>query len=309
MKIFSRNYCAVFGSIFLILVTGLIIGSIYDLQISLSIANQNSIFGMICASFGETFGWGMMAVFGTMAFRIAKKADKMVFKILLIAFGCLVIGVSFYLIFADMNSSHNGFKEISNLPLRLILSAVIVGVISFASYKIINTEDTKLLLCAWIILMIAYYIPLAINFITKSIVMRPRFRLISSGYETYSVFDLFEPWYKAGTGIAQEVYPSNIINSDDFKSFPSGHSFVSMSSVLLSYLPLLNKRLKNEKWAMPLFLGVAALYGFTIEFARILYGAHYLSDTTFGGLLAVIFAFSIPFAGFKVVEKKKWCLL
>ncbi len=190
---------------FLILVAGLIVGSVYDLQISIAIVNQDSVFGMVCASFGEIFGWGMMAVFGTMAFRIAKKLDKMIFKILLIAFGCLVIGVSFYLIFADMNSSHNGFKEISNLPLRLILSAIIVGAISFASYKMTNTEDTKLLLCAWIILMIAYYVPLAINFITKSIIMRPRFRLISNGYETYSVFDLFEPWYKAGTGIAQKI--------------------------------------------------------------------------------------------------------
>ena len=306
MKLFTKSYYITFGIIIVILLTGLIVGSFYDLQISTAIVNQNSTFGMICASFGEIGGWGLMTIFGTMAFRLAQKVDKKIFKILLIIFGILVIGVSYYLIFADMNSSHNGFKEVSNLPVRLILTGLIVLAISFISYKVIDTDNFKFLLCMWIILMLAYYVPLAINFITKSIASRPRYRLIASGYNIYSAHDLFIPWFKSfNEGLAQRVYSSDIVNSDDFKSFPSGHSFVSMTSILISYLPLLNKKLKEKNWVRVLILVIAALYAFTIEFSRILYGAHYLSDTTIGGLLASIFACLMPFALFKVFQKKK----
>ena len=42
-----------------------------------------------------------------------------------------------------------------------------------------------------------------------------------------------------------------------------------------------------------------------IAFSRILYGAHYLSDVTFGGLVGVICAFVVPYFGFKIVNKKE----
>ncbi len=305
MKVFGKASYFLFGGLCAIIVALFVIGSVYDLQISQAIADTSSVFGMICASFGEVLGWAMMGVFGAMAFRLAQQVEKKLFKVLLIIFGAMVIGVSFYLIFADMNSSKNGFKEVSNIAVRLIIAAAIEALIVFLSFKAITTKDTKKLLCCWLVLMGAFYLGLAFNFIMKGIVMRPRFRLIRNGYETYTAAELFEPWYlSGGKGLAEQVYPSDVVGSDDFKSFPSGHSFVSMSSILLAFLPFLNDKAKDKAWVRHLIFVLCACYGLTIQFARIRYGAHYLSDTALGGFIALFFAFLVPFISFRVLDKK-----
>ena len=303
MKIFTKTYCIIFIVLFALLVGGLVIGSIYDLQISKSIVNLNSTFGLICASFGEVLGWGVTAIIGVIAFKAGLKMDKTVFKVLLIILGVLIMGVAFYLIFADMNSSHNGFKEVSNIYVRLSLAALIDGIIITIGFIVINTDDKEMLLWSLLILLIAFYIPLAITFITKSIASRPRYRLIYNGYENYTVDELFKSWYSF-KNVAKDIYPTDIIESDEFKSFPSGHSFVSMSSILLSYIPSLNKKVKDKSWVRCLILVICSLYGLTIQLGRIIYGAHYLSDTTIGSLLAVFFSFFTPFIGFKILVKK-----
>ena len=307
MKAFTKTSYFLFGGLAAILLLGFILSGTFDLSLSQSVYDKSSVFGMVCASFGELFGWAMMAVFGSMAFRLAQQVEKKLFKALLVVFGIVVIGVSAYLVFADMNSSHNGFKEVSHIVVRIALTAVFEALIVFFSFKIIDTKDTRKLLCAWIILMIAFYLGMAINFITKAIVMRPRFRLIADGYEGYTAAELFEPWYLAGgKGLAESVFPSDVVSSDDFKSFPSGHSFMSMSSLLFFYIPLLNEKVKDKPWVRYLVFAIFALYGLTVEFARIVYGAHYLSDTTLGGMLALLCAFLIPFFGFRLAEKKGW---
>lgn len=304
MKIYKKSYFIIYVFAFVLLVIGLILGSIYDLNISKSIVNTSSTFGMICASFGEIPGWCMIGMFGVISIKSGIQINKKVYKILLIIFGVLLIGVNFYLMFADMNSSHNGFKEISNIWIRLLISFVIEALIVFIGFKVINTKNTKMLLWSLLILMLAFYIPLGITFITKSLVYRPRFRLICYGYEGYRVEELFKNWYDFKNKFAQNVYPIDVVKSDEFKSFPSGHSFVSMSSVLLFYIPLLNEKIKNKEWIRYLILVICILYGILIEFSRVLYGAHYLSDVTIGGLLAIIFSFAIPFIGYNLLKKK-----
>ena len=304
MKIFSKSYTIIFGILFAILLGGLITSCFCDLEVNIAITNTNSIFGMICASFGQLPGWCMMGFFGVMSFRLSQQVEKRLYKILLIIFSILVIGVSTYLIFGDMNSSHNGFKEISNIFVRIIIAVILEAIIVFIGFKVINTKDTKTLFRVWIILMIAYYLGLLIVFVMKGIWARPRFRLICEGYGNYTVQDLFRPWYQIKKGLAETVYPDSIINSDDFRSFPSGHSYDSMTSILLSYVPLLNIKQKDNKWIRPLLLGIFGCYSMMIAFSRILYGAHFLSDVSFGGLVCVILAFVIPYFGFKLFDKK-----
>lgn len=305
MKIFTKSYYSIFAVFFVVLLGGLITSCFYDLEVNIAVTNFDSKFGMICASFGQLPGWCMMGFFGVMAFKLSQQVERKLFKVLLIIFAVLVVGVSGYLIFGDMNSSHNGFKEISKLWVRILIAVILEAIIVFIGYKVIDTKDTKTLLRTWIILMIAYYLGLAIVFIMKEIWTRPRYRLIYNGYEGYTVYDLFKRWYEPGRGIAGEIYPYEIVHSDDFKSFPSGHSYDSMTCILLSYIPLLNTKQKDKPWIRSLILGITGCYAMMIAFSRILYGAHYLSDVTFGGLVGVICAFVVPYFGFKIVNKKE----
>ena len=305
MKIFTKTYYALFIILGTLLLTELILSSFYDLPFSQSVADLGSSFGLIGASFGEILGWGMMGVFGAMAFRLAQKSCKALFKVLFIAFGAVVVGVSAFLVFSDLNSSHNGFKEISSLFVRILIAVVTESAIVGVSFFAIDIDDFKTLLVFWLVLMGAYYLGLAINFIVKAAVLRPRYRLIWNGYEGYGVGDLFEEWYRSGaSSLAEKVFPYDVVHSDDFKSFPSGHSFVSMSAILVSYLPLLNKKAQSKNWVRYLLFSLMSIYGLTVAFSRIVYGAHYLSDTSIGGLLAVIPAFFVPWIAFRLLAKK-----
>ena len=74
---------------------------------------------------------------------------------------------------------------------------------------------------------------------------------------------------------------------EEFKSFPSGHSCAVMCGLILgTTIPLMNK-----KWMkyQTLFFYIAFGWGLIVMFSRMLVGAHYLTDTCMGSLLAVVF--------------------
>lgn len=76
MKIFKKNYFIIYILTFILLICGLIAGSFYDLKISESIVNTGSIFGMICASFGEIPGWCMLGLFGVISIKSGMQVNK-----------------------------------------------------------------------------------------------------------------------------------------------------------------------------------------------------------------------------------------
>ncbi len=304
MKKYLKIYNSIFTILFIILISGVILSSFFDLKINIAITNFNSAFGMICASFGQLPCWCMMSFFGIMAFRISHLIKRKIYKILLIIFSFFIIGVSTYLIFNDMNSQYNGFYKISNFYIRIVLAFLFEIIMCFIGYKLINTDDLSVLLRLWIILMITFFIGLLIVFIMKRIWARPRYRLIYNGCNSYTVFELFKPWYKVGPGLTESLYLDEI-NSDDFRSFPSGHSYDSMASILISYIPFLNRNQKDKPWISCLILGITSCYALIIGFSRILYGAHFLSDVCFGGLICISCAFIIPYIGFKISLRKE----
>ncbi len=80
MKALTKRLYFIFGTLIALLLTGLVASSFVDLKLSQAIADTDNMFGMICASFGELFGWGMTGVFGAMAFRLAQQSEKKIFK-------------------------------------------------------------------------------------------------------------------------------------------------------------------------------------------------------------------------------------
>ncbi len=74
----------------------------------------------------------------------------------------------------------------------------------------------------------------------------------------------------------------------EFRSFPSGHSILSMTCVFtfqsLSWFP-------NFKGKGKLALGAAGLiFAIVIMSTRVILGAHYLSDVSAGAMISTVFA-------------------
>ena len=106
---------------------------------------------------------------------------------------------------------------------------------------------------------------------------RPRFRLISS-IDAIKFHNWWEPCknYK-------ELKEAFNIHKDNFKSFPSGHT--AEASILLAtitFLPLANE--KYERY-QPLMFSLGILLVIYVAFARILAGAHFLSDVSMGAII------------------------
>jgi membrane-associated phospholipid phosphatase len=79
--------------------------------------------------------------------------------------------------------------------------------------------------------------------------------------------------------------PQGKTSIDDFKSFPSGHSFAAMCAVWFALWPAFINGLK--KYAR-LILALALLFGFAAMAARMIYGRHFLSDVTVGAAISLI---------------------
>jgi len=108
---------------------------------------------------------------------------------------------------------------------------------------------------------------------------RARMRFITeTGNETY-----FTPWWKAGSALKNKLVTDGV-SSDEFRSFPSGHTACAACSMLVILLPTLNKRLRGKE---RLCLLIAVGFTLLVAVTRICMGAHFLSDVTFSWLLTL----------------------
>jgi len=123
---------------------------------------------------------------------------------------------------------------------------------------------------------------------------RPRYRI--AVYEGYAPF---HNWWQACKEYKDYISAnSGILTKEEFKSFPSGHSCAVMCGLILgTTIPLMNNKLMKYQ---TLFFYIAFGWGLIVMFSRMLVGAHYLTDTCMGSLLAVIFFY----IGNEVVVRK-----
>ncbi len=129
--------------------------------------------------------------------------------------------------------------------------------------------------------------------IVKTPVGRPRFRALQSelgqSFKEDGVI-AFRPWYKGGgqpdAGVVSAF--ENTYGVDDaFKSFPSGHTCSAGTLYALIMIPDLFE-LKHKKGAKLACWLVPILYVGLVAVSRIMVGAHFMSDVTFGGTIAFV---------------------
>lgn len=260
-------------------IIGIVLGSFFDLNISMAIASADSVLGLLLSAIGPTIGFAGVAVMGGGFIRFALKGEyKLWQKILFIVLALACFGVSIYYP-AGEYFGVNGFYGLAPKWVGYLIvllpeaAAVVLGYFLFKDY-----ENKNMWIIFVIVIVLLVFALIGVIQTLKDIIHRPRFRLIeATGAE-------FHNWWEPCKNYKEliELYGTS---SDNFKSYPSGHTAeASILLVTTLFLPLAGKKFKKLQW--PLFIASCCLI-VIVAFARILAAAHFLSDVSTGATVMV----------------------
>ena len=261
-------------------IIGIVFGSFFDLNISSAIASANSGVGLTISAIGPTIGFGGVALMGGGFIALAIHGKYHVaLKVLFYVLAACCLGVAIHYP-AGEYFGVNGFygaapKWVGYLIVLLPEAGAMVG--GYFLFKDCQNKNMWIIFCAMIVLLLIVLI--AVIPILKGTMHRPRFRLISATDVT------FHNWWEPCKNYKEleELYHTS---SDNFKSYPSGHTAeASILFVTITFLPLANR--KFQKYQLPLFIGASILV-LLVAFARILAAAHFLSDVSFGATIMLV---------------------
>ena len=258
-------------------ILGIILGSFLDLNISSAIASSTNPVGLTISAIGPMIGFGGVAAMGGgfIAFIVKGKyhiALKIVFGVL--AACCFGVALKWP---AGEWFGINGFygaapEWVGYFIVVLPEAGFAVG--GYFLFKDCQNKNMWIIFCIIIgllLIALAAIIPLL-----KGIMHRPRYRsIVQYGID-------FHNWWKPCSEY-KDLMNTYGIESDNFKSYPSGHT--AEASILfapITFLPLANEKFK--KYQMPAFYGACGLV-VLVAFARILAAAHFLSDVSTGATI------------------------
>ena len=131
-------------------------------------------------------------------------------------------------------------------------------------------------------LIICVVLTFAVFNLIKVLMRRPRYRVIAEIGDLSLYKNFWEPFPQYNEYIELGYI------SEEFKSFPSGHTSTSTCLCIICFIPyIFNQDKKKCYWLF--LIGIA--WGCIVAFSRMLCGAHFATDVGFGMLLGTIFCF------------------
>lgn len=253
----------------------MIIGSIWDLPISKFLyPGRESSFGQFFAAFGELPAFLAMTSAGVLLFVNRARLRK--------SWNVLFVAASAVLVLGGLGLSiHEATDNVPALPLWVAALVTVFTAALCAVLLLILTDDCQMKTLLRFICVLAFVsigTMLLINVI-KIPWGRPRMRLlVETGNESY-----FMPWWKLGISLKSKLVADGV-SSDEFRSFPSGHTGCAACAMLTILLPTLGKRLRGKE-RLCLCIGLA--WTLIVAVSRLMMGAHFLTDVTAATLLTL----------------------
>jgi membrane-associated phospholipid phosphatase len=280
LRLNYKSTAVISVSIFLIALTA--VGSFCDYEAAKALyigqAPSENLFGVIFAFIGiiPTFvGWSFL---GASILCLSKKhiADRTKRR-WSTAFAILLFVLSFFyfcntLMMVNANAFDVHFAVAYSVGIVTLLGAAYLG------YKMAERSDNPDLLSKIILLSIVSVTVMIVIMSTKEIMDRPRYRFVLASENP----DCFRNWWQSGSDIKAL---SDSALSDDFSSFPSGHSAYSMFDVFL--FPAFADYNTELKKYRPVFAFSGFVWWCLTALSRITVGAHYLTDVSIAALLTV----------------------
>ncbi|MBR6874400.1 MAG: phosphatase PAP2 family protein [Ruminococcus sp.] len=264
----------------------LLLGTSFDRSISDSLYSDNNLFCHVMALIGPMPAFFVtIPLSGALVQRSLASHFGKGIKLLLTAGAVLLTAVLSYYgakAFTSSDCLDSLYPAAKNNMALIIPIAVCVFMpLGFLGFKLAAKNTDTLLVRRIAMVLVAICIAYAVQEILKGVMRRPRYRTVLKGFDGVG----FVPWYEkfpytkdlpAALGIAKE----------EFASYPSGHSMMSMTSFIgLPALAMIVPAFKGKE--IPLALCGFA-YSATVMFSRILAGAHYLSDVASSGIIMLI---------------------
>ena len=268
MKKLKQTYLRsgrVIGAVLLLL---MIVGSIWDLPISKFLyPGRESSFGQFFAAFGELPAFLAMTSAGVLLFFNRKRLRRSWNVLFLAAAAVLVAG-------GIVLSIHEARDNVPAMPLWVAALVTVFAAALAGFLLLLGTEGCQTKTILRFILVLAF-ISIGMMIVINVIKIpwgRPRMRLLlATGNESY-----FQPWWKLGGSLKAKLIAEGVA-SDEFRSFPSGHTGCAACAMLAILLPTVCKRLRGKE---RLCLIVGAVWTAVVAFSRLMMGAHFLTDVT-----------------------------
>jgi membrane-associated phospholipid phosphatase len=244
-----------------------------DLQISISVVNQNSGWANFLQDFGEIPG--LLVLFCSAHIYLVKYSSVSRLRIILISI-ILFLGASFlsgYLVFVIYKGITGSNSFLQEYKIALILILLILNFLLHNKIKKLKIPDS-LEQFSKISVLLGVYGYLFLIQPLKIFWGRVRFRDLDTLYSN------FTPWFLP-------------IGINGNQSFPSGHA--AMAWIILPLLILVVNKSKSMKVCLHTII---IFWGLAVSLSRVVMGAHYASDVLFGSSIIIVV--------FLVITKSYW---
>lgn len=274
-----------FIPVFVLAITGIILGSFYDLAISNALYQAQNGFGLFMAAFGELPCYAGLGLVGGCLLSVELKNDKVLWrKIVAITIGALV-AIFGAVLASKAIISRNAYNIESWWYLGYPIGFFIVGMTYLGGYFFAKKIDDPHALRDLLSILAVMATALIITTVVKNLNPRPRYRWlvgeVSGSFPTS--INYFHNFWESASSLKSEVLAIDKGFSEEFKSFPSGHvTSGTMAILLLGYIPRLDSKLMKHQI---LFFFIGFAYVLLLMYSRVLIGAHFLTDVSFGLLI------------------------
>ncbi len=272
-------------------------GTFLDKSVAEILFSPQNTFAKLITSTGTYPFYAAQVLFlGALFERSVHSERAILIKILLCAvcsYAALNIG---YIGASSLASSNNLGRIFPSIIGRAdvitALSVILEYPLFIVGYLAAGRSEDRLLVRRVVGLLIVMLIAYVVMQELKNSFCRPRYRTAVLGYEGVT----FVPWYKPFHEAAEYTLKYGL-RADEFRSFPSGHSLLSTSTMyIFPSLAWLFPKLKGK--GTHLFI-VGVAFGSIIMLSRMMLGAHYLSDVSAGAIIGTLSSLA-----FGVIQKR-----
>lgn len=240
---------------------GMIVGSFFDLDINKALYSKGDFF----PNFFKIVSEIPMVILISVASLVYKKNNVGINQFIKIILSIIALAFPLVSSFTILN-----YFEISNIVYSFGIFCIYAITIHTITNNIEYFDNQKLLDFSLYIIVSILTIFVIFN-LMKNIWGRQRF---SSMY-TKNDFSNFANWWQI----------NGLAISDIYKSFPSGHSASAGTTLLLIYAPDIFK-IKNQT-IRTLLVILPIIFTICTQFARIIDGAHYLTDVSMSLIICI----------------------